>query len=72
MDERSLKNYFLDTLASSDFKQCDLVDYNQAFQAITNVINSPDAKFSEAERAWSLISPFLWERGFVKANARTK
>ena len=61
-----LKTHFLDTLASNDCKQCDLIDYEKAYKSITNVISNPNAKFTEAETAWSLLSPYFWEKGFVK------
>lgn len=61
-----LKDYFLDTINSQDFKTCNLIDSNSVAAKILNVINDKDAKFHEGEVAWTAITPYLWEKAFVK------
>jgi asparagine synthase (glutamine-hydrolysing) len=60
-----LKSFFLDTLASQSFRNSGLIDSRQVEQAVRYVIDSPDAKFSDGERAWMLLTPYLWERAVL-------
>jgi len=61
-----LKGFFLDTLASQSFKASSLIDPQQVELAVRYVIDNPDAKFSDGERAWSSLTPYLWERAVFK------
>ncbi len=60
-----LKEFILDTIHSNAFNTCSLIDPEKVSQAVKKVISDPDAKFSEGERAWTLLSPCLWERGLL-------
>jgi asparagine synthase (glutamine-hydrolysing) len=61
-----LKDYFLDLIGSRSFKECNLIDPGQTARAIKNVIENHDARFSDGERAWTLLTPYLWERSIFK------
>jgi len=61
-----LKGFMLDTIASHSFKECQLIDSADVANQIQRVINNPDAKMSEGERAWTMLNPYLWERAVVK------
>lgn len=60
-----LKAFMLDTIQSTAFRNCDLIDPLRVKRAIMTVIENPDAKFSDGERAWQLLTPFLWERAVI-------
>ena len=60
-----LKAYFLDTISSQSFKASGLIDPQQVEFAVRNVIDNPDAKFSDGERAWTMLTPYLWERAVL-------
>jgi len=61
-----LKSFFLDLLESRSFKECDLIDSVKTANTIRGVINNPEAKFSDGERAWILLIPYLWERAVIQ------
>lgn len=60
-----LKPYFLDTISSQSFKASGLIDPQQVERAVRYVIDDPDAKFSDGERAWTMLTPYLWERAVL-------
>lgn len=61
-----LKGFLSDTTSSQSFKECQLIDSADVANQIQRVINNPEAKFTEGERAWTMLTPYLWERAFVK------
>lgn len=60
-----LKPFFLDTISSQAFKESNLIEPKEVDTAIRKVIESPHAKFSDGELAWTLLTPFLWERAVL-------
>ena len=64
-----LRAFMLDTIGSQSFKECQLIDSEKAGNAIRDVINNPLARFSQGERAWVLIAPYLWERAVIQREA---
>ncbi len=60
-----LKPFFLDTVASQSFRDSGLIDSRQVERAVRYVIDNPDAKFADGERAWMLLTPYLWERAVL-------
>lgn len=60
-----LKTYFLDTISSQSFKESTLIDSQEVATAVRNVIEKPNAKFSEGELAWTMLTPYLWERAVL-------
>lgn len=65
-----LKSYMMDTISSQSFKECQLIDSANVSNQIQHVINNPDAKFSEGECAWTMLTPYLWERAVLKRGGR--
>jgi asparagine synthase (glutamine-hydrolysing) len=61
-----LKNFMLDMISSSTFKECRLIDPIVVANKIRSVIDNPDAKFSEGEYAWTMLTPFLWEQSVIR------
>jgi len=61
-----LKGYMLDTISSSAFRQCQLIDPADVANKIRSVIDNPAAKFTEGERAWTMLTPFLWEQAVIR------
>lgn len=64
-----LKPFFLDTISSQSFMASGLIDSQEVGRAVRYVIDNPDAKFSDGERAWTLLTPYLWERAVLKHGA---
>lgn len=60
-----LKKFFLEVVESEDFNKCIFINSELAKKSVYNVINNENASFFDAERAWKLISPYFWEKGFL-------
>ena len=60
-----LKNFMMDSINSQAFRTCNLINPAQVSHAVLNVINNPNAKFSDGENAWRLLNPYLWERAVI-------
>ncbi|MBS1917785.1 MAG: asparagine synthase (glutamine-hydrolyzing) [Bacteroidetes bacterium] len=64
------KEFFSDTMNSAPFKTSSLIDQQKVVAAMHHVMQHKDATWSDGEEAWRLITPYLWEQGFLKnANA---
>lgn len=61
-----LKGFMLDTVSSRSFKECQLIDATAVAKEIRRVIDDPDAKHTQALRAWTLLSPYLWEQAVIR------
>ncbi len=61
-----LKSFFLDIINSGSFKSSDLIDPKLVAEKINQVIKNPNSTFSMGERAWTHISPYLWEQSVIK------
>lgn len=57
-----LKSWIMDEIASSDFRNSNLINHVQVEKYLTHLITKPDATFAEGERAWSLFMPYVWEK----------
>jgi asparagine synthase (glutamine-hydrolysing) len=57
-----LKGFFMETLSSTAFRQCELVDPKEARRRVDLVMNNPRASFKDGERAWWGVLPFLWSQ----------
>lgn len=55
-----LRSYFMDTLGSAAFNNCDLVDAPRARRLVEQVVNDPGATFKSGEQAWWSVLPYLW------------
>jgi asparagine synthase (glutamine-hydrolysing) len=65
-----LKPFLLDTISSQSFKNSELIDPKKVEMAIRYVIDNADAKFADGERAWTLLTPHLWERAVLQRRER--
>ena len=60
-----LKEWFTDTINSSDFKTSSFIESEKVKSEIEAVIKNPNASFIDGERAWSDFYPYLWEKAFL-------
>ncbi|MCR5420168.1 MAG: asparagine synthase (glutamine-hydrolyzing) [Lachnospiraceae bacterium] len=60
-----LKEYFTDITASSDFRECDLIDPEQTAAKVRAVIDDPGATFAMGEIAFSSLYPYLWQKNVL-------
>ncbi len=65
-----LKSFFLDTINTQSFKECDLIDSKNVADLIIRVIHDHNVSFSKGERAWTLLMPYLWEQAVLKKATR--
>jgi asparagine synthase (glutamine-hydrolysing) len=66
-----LRGFFLDTLDSQAFKQCDLVDAARARRLVEHVIDDPGATFKAGERAWWSVLPYLWSQALFSGGGNS-
>lgn len=61
-----MKEFFEDTVNSSDFNSCDLINPLEVRDNIMSIINNGDnVTYNNAQNAYSMISPYLWEKYFL-------
>ena len=60
------KEWLCDTVESTDFKQSNIINARRTRVAIEQVIYGDNATFSEGEKAWEMLMPYLWEKHFLK------
>ncbi|MCM1038219.1 MAG: asparagine synthase (glutamine-hydrolyzing) [Ruminococcus sp.] len=61
------REWMQDTVAGLDFKQSKVVDPVRTKDMVDKVIMSSETSYSEGEKAWEMLMPYLWERYFLKA-----
>jgi len=61
-----LREFLLDTIASHSFKRCELIDPDSVSEMVRGVINNPRAQFTDGEKAWTMLTPYLWEKAVVR------
>lgn len=67
-----LKSFMLDMIGSQSFMQCQLIDGPVLATEVRRIIADQNAKFSDGERIWAKISPYLWEKAVIKQYAPAK
>jgi len=60
-----LKEFMLDMISSQSFLECRLIDPEKVANKINYVINSSNAKYTDGEKAWTMLSPYIWERAVI-------
>ena len=61
------KDFYLDTVNSVGFINCDLVENPiETKAALEAVIRGEKNQFSDATNVWNDIQPYLWEQSFIK------
>lgn len=61
-----LKSFFLDTINSQSFKRCNLIDPLKTSEKILSVMKNDKTTFHDGEQAWTMISPYFWEKAMIK------
>jgi asparagine synthase (glutamine-hydrolysing) len=62
----SWKDWLDDTIHSTDFKNCDLVNHTTATMAYNRFRHKAQLTVIEGEELWLQISPYLWQEHFFK------
>jgi asparagine synthase (glutamine-hydrolysing) len=60
-----MRNFFNEIQSSKNFKDCNLIEPISVTRNIENIITDPNATFHQAEHAWQMLTPFLWQEGFL-------
>lgn len=60
-----LRQFMLDTITSRSFLECELVDGHAVASDVKRTIKSSEVQFSDGERIWAALSPYLWERAVI-------
>ena len=61
------RDFYLDTVNSIGFLNCDLVENPVATKATLEAIISGERKqFSDGTEVWNSIQPYLWEQAFIR------
>ena len=62
-----LKEWFLDTVHDKAFLESSLVDNPKSIQSKTlEIANKKSNSFIEAERNWTKLNPYLWEKSIIR------
>ena len=61
-----LKPFLMDTIESRSFKECALINFHEVGDSVRFVMNNPKARFSDGERAWTLLSLYFWDQAVIK------
>ncbi|MCM1153915.1 MAG: asparagine synthase (glutamine-hydrolyzing) [Roseburia sp.] len=61
------REWMQDTVAGLDFKQSKVVDPVRTKDMVDKVIMSSETSYSEGEKAWEMLMPYLWEKYFLRA-----
>jgi asparagine synthase (glutamine-hydrolysing) len=61
-----LKKFFMDTVTSEDFISCKLINAKELKVTLESIINNPQSSYMSGESLWRAMSPYFWERGFLK------
>lgn len=64
--QNELKDYLLDTINSTAFRNSSTIDYKETKKQIKYVIENRNATWMQGENAWNNLTPFLWEQATLK------
>lgn len=67
-----MREFFMDTINSKTFKHSTLINPQIVAQKICKVVNSPNASFQDAEKAWTMLSPYLWGQAVLGKKYKCK
>jgi len=68
----ALREFFMDAVHAKSFKECSLINPKEVHQKVRQVIDDPDATFQDAQSAWTMLSPYLWECAMLSESGKTK
>jgi asparagine synthase (glutamine-hydrolysing) len=67
--QNELSEWFMDTISSNSFQESPLLDNaDELKQRITKIVNKESSNIIEAQRCWSALSPYIWERAVLTRN----
>ena len=61
-----LKQFMLDTIAAQAFRESRLIDQDAVRKAVHGVLYTENPTFLDGQNAWTLLSPYLWEKAIIK------
>lgn len=61
-----LRSFMLDMVSSQAFLQSEMINGPVLAAEVRRVVADQNAKFTDGERIWAEISPYLWERAVIK------
>ena len=61
-----LRSFILDTIESQALRESGLVDVSVVRKSVNKVLNTSNPTFNDGQDAWMALSPFFWERAFLK------
>ena len=61
------RNFMLDTVNSTDFRNSSLVDTASVRQGLNDFLSSETPSFGQGEAVWNSFTPYFWEKAFLKA-----
>lgn len=64
----SLKDYVIDIVNSSDFRQCELINSLDITVQVNEFMKSEKIRFQDGEDIWTKIIPYLWEKVMIRGN----
>nr|WP_293295432.1 asparagine synthase (glutamine-hydrolyzing) [Allomuricauda sp.] len=68
--QNDLSEWFMDTTSSNSFLQSDLVSNpTQLRDRITSIVNKENHNFTEAQKCWTELSPYIWGNAILKNKA---
>ena len=62
------KPYIMDTIHSTDFKNCDLINPDRTAAHITAIMKAAQPTIAQCNYAWQELTPFLWEKAMFKTS----
>ncbi|GAB4128547.1 MAG: asparagine synthase (glutamine-hydrolyzing) [Raineya sp.] len=62
------KEFLLDNIHSTNFENCNLIDREQVKYQVKQVIENPQASYTDGEKAWTALMPYFWEKSLIKNN----
>ena len=60
-----LKEFMLDTISSRSFRECQLINPKRVGDGINSVIFGKDVTLADGVSAWTMLTPFLWEKAVI-------
>ncbi|MEM0930966.1 MAG: asparagine synthase (glutamine-hydrolyzing) [Bacteroidota bacterium] len=71
--QNELSEWFLDIVNSKDFLESELIDNPlQLGQKITKIVKAENNDFNSAQKCWTQLSPFIWEKALLKKSIKAE
>lgn len=68
--QNDLSDWFLSTINDTDFLQSNLVSNPKDLQTkITKIVKGENNEFSDAQKCWSELSPYIWEKSVLSGKS---